>query len=98
MGALGVVELQRTSDRIEHLLGGAGQITAFEPGVVLDAEPGERSDFTATQPRYAPTTHGREADLCRGDLASARHQELSGFATTIHASRVNAAPAAPGRP
>ena len=41
VGALGLVELQRPGERVEHAGGGAGDLAALEAGVVLDAEPGE---------------------------------------------------------
>jgi hypothetical protein len=42
---LGVAELEGARDPFEHALGDAGGVVAFEPGVVLDADPGERRDL-----------------------------------------------------
>ena len=53
VGSFSVVELQGPGDGIEHLLGSARQVTAFDLGVVLNADPGERGDLAAAQARYA---------------------------------------------
>ena len=71
MFSFGVVELQRSGDGVEDLLGGAVDGAAFDLGVVLDAEPGERGDLAASQPGHAPVVAGRQADLVRGHLGSA---------------------------
>lgn len=44
---LGVVELEGALDvdPVEHAVGDAGGVVAFEPGVVLDGDPGERRDL-----------------------------------------------------
>jgi hypothetical protein len=44
---LDVVELDGALDvdPVEHAVGDAGGAVAFEPGVVLDADPGERRDL-----------------------------------------------------
>jgi hypothetical protein len=47
MGAFGVVELEGASDRIEDGCRDAGEGTAFQFGVVLDAHPGECGDLAS---------------------------------------------------
>ena len=69
--SFGVVELQGAGDGVEDLLGCAVDGAAFELGVVLDAEPGERGDLAASQSGHAPVVSGGQSDLVRGDLRSA---------------------------
>ena len=69
--SFGVVELQGAGDGVEDLLGCAVDRAAFDLGVVLDAQPGERGDLAAPQSGHAPVVAGGQADLVRGDLGSA---------------------------
>jgi hypothetical protein len=39
--ALGVVEPERAGERLEHAVGYAAGVTAFQPLVVLDADAGQ---------------------------------------------------------
>ena len=71
MFSFGVVELQGAGDGVEDLFGCAVDGAAFDLGVVLDAEPGERGDLAAAQAGHPPVVAGRQADLVRGDLGSA---------------------------
>ena len=77
MGPFGVVELQGAGDRVEDRGGDAADRAAFELGVVLDADPGERGDLAAPQSRYAAGADVGQAGLLRGDLGSPRDQELA---------------------
>ena len=52
--ALGLVELQRAGERLEHALGDAAHVAALEARVVRDADAGEHRDLLAAQPRHAP--------------------------------------------
>ena len=64
MGPFGVVELQGAGDRIEDGGGDAADGAAFELGVVLDADPGERGHLAAPQSRHpagADVGHARPA-------------------------------------
>jgi len=45
--ALGVVEPQRSGERVEHAGGGAGHVAPFQPRVVGDAHAGQDRDFLA---------------------------------------------------
>ena len=49
VGALGVVELQRPCERLEHGVGDSGGVAAFEAGVVVDADAGEQRHFLPAQ-------------------------------------------------
>jgi Alcohol dehydrogenase GroES-like domain len=51
--ALGVIELECTRERVQHELGDAADVAAFQALVVLDAHPGERGDLLAAQARHA---------------------------------------------
>ena len=45
MQALGLVELQRSGDAVEHILGDASDVPSLEADVVLDADAGEGRDL-----------------------------------------------------
>lgn len=71
MGALGLIEPQRIADRLEHRLGHAGQVAAFETHVVLDADAGQQGDLFAAQSGDPATfTPGGQADLLGGDASA----------------------------
>lgn len=53
VGAFGLVELEHRGHRVEDGIGGAAEIAAFEPGVVVHADPGEQCDLLAAQSRDA---------------------------------------------
>src|SRR5215207_5804315 len=52
VGAFRVVELEGAGDRVENGGGDTGEGTAFQLGVVLDADPGQGSHLTAAQTGY----------------------------------------------
>lgn len=54
VGALSLVQLQGARDGIEDRSGCSGDRAALELGVVLDADPGERGDFGASEPADSP--------------------------------------------
>jgi hypothetical protein len=47
VGPFGLVELQRSHDAFEDVLGDAVGVAALEAGVVLDADPGQHGDLFA---------------------------------------------------
>ena len=49
VGALGVVELERSGQRFEHALGGAAHVAVFQARVVLVAHAGQDRDLLAAQ-------------------------------------------------
>ena len=70
VGALGVVEPQRVGERLEDDVGGAGGVAALQALVVLDADPGQRGDLLAPQPRHTTLAVGRQAGLLGRDLGA----------------------------
>ena len=78
--------------------GGAGEVAAFELGVVLDADPGERGDLAAAQPGHPAVARGGQAGLLRGDLGSARDEELADLGSVVHAIEGTAARHGRGMP
>jgi hypothetical protein len=92
MGSFGLVELQRSRDALEHVLGGAGRVPALQACVVLDADPGEHRGFFPPQPLHPAITAIRgEASLLQGDLGSPRGQELPDVVYGCHASTLRMA-------
>ena len=80
VGALGVVELKRAGERLEHELGDAADVAALQALVVLDADAGQRGDLLAPQPRHAPLAVARQAGLLGRDLRPPGGQELGDVA------------------
>ena len=83
---LGVVELQRPRERLEHRVGDAGGVAAFETGVVVDADAGEDRDFFAAKAGDAAraTAVGAQARLLRRDSGAPRGQELTDLVLGVH--------------
>ena len=68
MVAFGVVQLQRPGDALEDGVGGAGEVAAFHPDVVVDADPGEHRHLLPAQPCHpAVAAIGGQAGLFGGD-------------------------------
>ena len=66
MLVLVAVQFQRAGERVGDGWAGAGLLAALEPGVVIDAYPGQRGDLLPAQP--GSTAHpgaGGEADVSR---------------------------------
>ena len=83
---LGLVELQRPGERLEHALGDAGRVAALEAGVVVDADAGEDRDLFAAQAGdAAPATAVRgQAGLLGRDPGSPGGQELADLVLGVH--------------
>ena len=82
---LGVVQLQGPGHRVQHLVRGAGQLTAFQPGVVVDADPGQQGDLLPAQPGDpAVPAVGRQAGLLRGQPGPAAGQEVPDVVLQFH--------------
>ena len=92
MGAFGVVEAQRVSERVEDLIGGAGGVPALQAFVVLDAHTCEGGDLFASQAGHAPLTVAREAGLVGRDLRSPGGQELRELVRGVHVLHCTPAP------
>jgi hypothetical protein len=86
MGSFGVVELEGAGDRVEDGCRDAGESTAFQFGVVLDAHPGECGDLATAQAGHATGTHVGEACLLGSDLGSPRDEELAYLGPVVHAN------------
>ena len=82
---LRLVELERTGDRVQHVLGRAPDAAALELRVVLLRDPGQLGDLAATKARdpAAPTERG-ETDLVRRDPGPPRDQEVTHLAAVLH--------------
>ncbi len=52
VGALGLVELERTADRLEDIIRHAAGVAALEARVVLHADPRQQRDLLAPQTRH----------------------------------------------
>ena len=65
---VGLVELQRSGDPVEDVLGDAPHVAAFQSHVVLGADAGEHGDLLAAKPLDPPVAAvGGQAGLLRGD-------------------------------
>ena len=47
---LGIVEVQRASESVQHAVRGTAEVPALQPHVVVDADPGKHGDLLAAQP------------------------------------------------
>ena len=65
VGALGVVELERPGQCVEHALGDAAHVSALEAGVVRDAHAGQDGDLLAAESGDAPRAVGVQARPAR---------------------------------
>ena len=84
VGALGVIELQSSGDRIQDRDGYASDRAPFKLRVVLHADSGKRSDLAAAQPRNPACADVGHPRLLRGDSGSPRDQELPDLRTVVH--------------
>jgi hypothetical protein len=85
----GVVELQGPGDRVEDRVGDAGQVAPFEPGVILDADPSQHRDLSATQPGHPPVAAGWQLDLLGADLRAAGGEEVTDFLVVRHGHAIH---------
>ncbi len=87
--ALGLVELKRTSKRLQDALRDSARISALEAGVVVDADPGEEGDLFPAEPRNPPVLAvPRQARLLGRDLGPSGGQKLADLASRVHRTRV----------
>ena len=85
VGAFGVVEPQRAGDRFQHGRGDAGEVAAFELGVVLDAHVGQRGDLAAAQPGHTAPGPPAGSPACSGVILARREvEELADFVPVVH--------------
>jgi hypothetical protein len=84
MHSLGIVQPQCAGDGFEDPLGGARQIAALHPVVVVDADPGERCHLLASQPRHPPPPVGGQPHHLGRELRAARGQEIADLGPCLH--------------
>ena len=84
MGALGVVELERAGQCLQHALGGAAHVSAFQARVVRDAHAGQDRDLLAAQSGNATSAVGRQPGLLGRDPGAAGGQELTDLLLRLH--------------
>jgi hypothetical protein len=89
VGALGVVELKRASQRREDALGDPVHVSALKAGVVRSAHTGQNGDLLATESRNAATAVGGQSRLLGRDPGAARREELADLLLAVHAPSVD---------
>ena len=94
VGAFGFVELQGAGDGFEDAVGDTGEVAALEPGVVVDAHPGEHGDLFASQAGHPPVAVvGRQSDLLGCDAGAAGGEELAHVVPVVHDGHATTGPA-----
>src|SRR5205823_5369791 len=92
--ALGVVELERAGQRLQHAVRDAADVTALEAGVVRDADAGQDGDLLAAQSGNAAAAVGDQPRLLGGDPGAAGGEEVADLLLGLHAPSVDPAPSA----
>jgi len=82
--ALGLVELQRAGQRLEHELGDAADLAALQAPVVVGADAGQRRDLLAAQARHPPLAEARQPGLLGRDVRPAGDEELGDVGRGVH--------------
>src|SRR6266540_4333182 len=93
---LGVVELERPSQCLQHALGDPAHVSALQAGVVRSADAGQDGDLLATESGNAATAVGGQPRLLGRDPGAAGGEELADLLLRLHASSVDPARAAWG--
>src|SRR3954451_25449178 len=85
MRPFGVVELQRPGQRLEHAVGDAAEVAAFQPDVVVDADTGEQRDLLPAQPAHpaVAAVPGQPGPL-RGDSGAPGGEEIADLRPVVH--------------
>ncbi len=84
---LGVVELKRAADAVDHRLRDAGGVAPLETFVILGAHAREQRDFLTTKPRNAAATaEVGQPRLLRREPRPTGGQELADVLLDVHAS------------
>src|SRR6516162_4205366 len=87
--AFGLGELKSAGKSVQHALGDAGQVAAFELVVVVDAHPSQQGHLLAAQPGDPPAAAvHRQARLLGSDAGPAGGQELTDLAAIGHTPMV----------
>jgi hypothetical protein len=82
--ALGLVKLQRAGEGVQDAGRCTGDLAAFEPCVVLDAEFGDCGDLAAPQAGHTSAACRWQADLFGVQPGATRGQELAHIGTVVH--------------
>src|SRR5947209_4199677 len=84
VSALGVVELERSGQCLQHAFGDAAEVSALQAGVVGNAHAGQDGDLFAAQSWDAPRAIGLQACLLGRDRAAAGGEELLDLLVGVH--------------
>jgi hypothetical protein len=85
VGALGLVEVERADQVLQHAVGDAAGVAALQPDVVVDADAGQHRDLFASQPGHPPVAPvGRQARLLRCDLGTPGDEEVTDLVAAVH--------------
>jgi hypothetical protein len=85
VGSFGLVELQGASDGFEDAVGDPGEVPAFEPGVVVDADAREHGDFFASEAgNAAGAVVTGEPDVLGCDAGAPGREELVHVGLVVH--------------
>ena len=80
-----LVELERVHDTLQDAVGDLAHIAALEPGVVLDADPGEQRRLFPAETGDPPArTVDRKPDLLRRDLRAPGGEKLAKIILGTH--------------
>jgi hypothetical protein len=91
MRGLGVIELQRSTDRSEDVIGHAPHLSALDLDVVLDADAGKQSHLLTTQAfDAAASSVDGKASVLRVERGAPRNQELSDLCSRAHGRSLTA--------
>ena len=84
VGALGVVELERPRQCLQHALRDPAHVSTLQAGVVRNAHPGQDGDFLAAEPRNAATAVGAQPRLLGRDPGATRGEEVADLLLRVH--------------
>lgn len=83
---LRLIQLQCPGQGLQDSLGDAGEVSAFQPGVILDTDPGEHGDLAAAQSGDAAVAAvDGQTRLFRRDFRPPGGQEVPRLALVVHA-------------
>ena len=98
VGALGVVELERPGQCLQHALGGPAHVSALQARVVRHAHAGQDGDLLAAESGNAATAVGAQPRLLGRDPGAAGGEELADLLLGLHAAKRRPGCSPPGRP
>ena len=88
--ALGLIELKRSRDRLQNLLGNTRGVTALKARVVVDAHSSKERDLLAAETRDAARAVPESGHSCllRRDPCAPCRQELADLFLGVHEGTV----------